>query len=196
MRPQDRPDNAKPDSAAAEAAPRADASLAADTAGPSPKFPVVAIGASAGGLEALDALAQRLTPAGVAYVVQQHLAPGHSSLLPEILARSTALRVEAIAEGRALEPDTVLGAPPGVDVAVHNGALRLTPAVEHGARHPIDALFRSLAAECGPGAIGVVLSGAGTDGTLGLRAIKDQGGITFAQEPSTAAHPSMPQSAM
>ena len=163
-----------------------------------PKFPIVGIGASAGGLEALEALTKRLTADGMSFVILQHLAPGHESALTSILARGTAMKVVTIRDGMPLDVDHIYVVPPSVDVALHQGILRLTaPAAKHrGPRLSIDAFFRSLAADQGARAIGVILSGAGTDGTLGLKAINEAGGITFVQEPSTAGQPSMPQSAV
>jgi len=162
----------------------------------SPRFPVVGIGASAGGLEALQGLTSRLAIDGMAFVVLQHLAPHHQSLLPEILRRDSLLEVVTVEDGLALRVNAVFVAPPSVTVELEHGVFRLrapSPAVP---RLPIDALFRSLAEELGPMAIGVVLSGAGADGTSGLRAIKHAGGIAFAQEPATASQPSMPRSAI
>ncbi len=155
---------------------------------------IVGIGASAGGLEALTALIGRLSSDGMAFVVVQHLAPGHESALVEIIARSATIAVVTARDGAALAPNTVHVAPPGVDLTLRDGILHLQPSAEEVPRHTIDTFFRSLAADRGAAAIGVILSGAGNDGTLGLRAIRDEGGITFAQEPSTATHPSMPQS--
>jgi two-component system CheB/CheR fusion protein len=161
------------------------------------KFPVAGIGASAGGLEALEALTQRLAPDRMAFVVVQHLAPSHVSMLADILKRGTALRVLTIEYGMRLEPGVIYVAPPNVEVSLKGDELRVVaPDDASGRRHGIDAFFRSLARAAGPMAIGVVLSGSGTDGTLGLKAIKEEGGITFAQDPSTAAQTSMPQSAM
>jgi len=160
------------------------------------KFPVVGIGASAGGLEALEALAKRLASDGMSYVVLQHLAPGHESLLTEILSRDTPLKVVTIRDRLELEVNVLYVTPPGTNVAIEHGVFRLSPSAGSAPRLSIDAFFRSLAAARGPAAIGVVLSGAGTDGTIGLRAIKHEGGITFAQDPSTAGQPSMPQSAL
>jgi two-component system CheB/CheR fusion protein len=158
-------------------------------------FPVVGIGASAGGLEALEALTHRLTADGMAFVVVQHLAPGHVSMLSDILRRGTTLRVVTIEDGVHLEPGTIYVAPPTGVVSINGEELRLTPSEGRAPRHNIDAFFRSLAHAGGSMAIGVVLSGSGSDGTLGLRAIKDEGGITFVQDPGTAAQSSMPQSA-
>ncbi len=163
---------------------------------PVARFPVVAIGASAGGLEALEALLRRLVTEGMAFVVLQHLAPDHESALADILAHATPMKVMTIRDGAPATPDVVHVAPPDAEVSILRGAFHLQPLAEPTPRHLIDSFFRSLAAERGPMAIGVVLSGAGSDGTLGLEAIRDEGGITFVQEPSTAGHPGMPRSAL
>jgi two-component system CheB/CheR fusion protein len=162
-----------------------------------PRFPIVGIGASAGGLQALEALTKQLHANGMSFVAVQHLAPGHESSLVELLSRCTHLPVIGVQDGMPLEINRIYVAPPNADLALHAGVLRLmTPAADRGPRHNIDELLRSLAADQGNMAIGVILSGAGSDGTLGLKAIKDEGGITFAQEPATAAQPGMPQSAL
>ena len=160
------------------------------------KFPIVGIGASAGGLEALESLAGRLSHDGMAFVVLQHLAPSHESILTEILARVTSLNVITARDGLEVAVNNVYVTPPGVELAIEEGVLRLSGASDRVPRHSIDNFFRTLASERGPAAIGVVLSGAGSDGTLGLRAIKEEGGITFAQDPSTASQASMPESAL
>jgi two-component system CheB/CheR fusion protein len=131
------------------------------------RFLVVGIGASAGGLEALEALIGRLAPDGTAFVVLQHLAPGRVSALAEILGRRTSMQMVIIEDGQELAPSTIFIAPPAVEVSLQGGVLRLTKQAEGGLRHSIDGLLRSLAAERGPEAIGVILSGAGNDGTLG-----------------------------
>jgi two-component system CheB/CheR fusion protein len=155
---------------------------------------VVGIGASAGGLEALEALAARLVGEGMAFVVIQHLAAGHDSALTEILARSAHIRVVTASHGMLLEAGTMYVTPPGKDITVHHGALQLQAQRAEVPRHSIDTFLRSLAADQGAFSVGVILSGSGDDGALGARAIREEGGITFAQEPSTAQHPSMPQS--
>jgi len=162
-----------------------------------PSFPVVGVGASAGGLEALEALTQRLSVERMAFVITQHLAPGHVSMLTEILRRGTKLRVVTVEHGMRLQPGTIYVAPPTVELSLRGEVLQISPDSDgRGPRHSIDAFFRSLARAAGPMSIGVILSGSGSDGTLGLRAIKDEGGITFVQDPSSAAQPSMPQSAL
>jgi two-component system CheB/CheR fusion protein len=161
-------------------------------------FFLVGVGASAGGFEAFSQLLAHL-PAnpGLAFILVQHLDPHHESRLPDLLARAARMPVVQAEEGMAVEPDHVYVIPPNASMAVAGGRLRLGPRAEVGGQHlPIDHLFRSLAEDQGGQAIGVVLSGGGTDGTLGLEEIKAAGGITFAQEASSAKHDSMPRSAI
>ncbi|MDE2263418.1 MAG: hypothetical protein KGL45_12910, partial [Gammaproteobacteria bacterium] len=161
-------------------------------------FPIVAIGASAGGLEAVSELLAAAAPrGGMAYIVVQHLDPSHQSLLPEILAKKTTMKVVPAEEGLKVEPDHVYVIPPNVTLTLQDRIFHLSPRVRGHARHmPVDALFKSLAETCGDAAIGVVLSGGDSDGALGTQQIKHNGGITFAQEPSSARFPSMPRSAI
>lgn len=165
---------------------------------PAPPQPhaIVGIGASAGGLDALETLTSRLTATGLAYVIVQHLAPTYQSMLPEILARRTPLKVLTAGDGTIPEPNTIYVAPPDSDIVLVGGVLRARPPSDHAPRDSIDVLFRSLALDRGATAFGVVLSGAGSDGSLGLKAIAAAGGVTFAQTPGTASHPGMPQSAI
>jgi two-component system CheB/CheR fusion protein len=181
-----------PDDAAC-AATQASRAAATET---SSRFPIIAIGASAGGLEAIENVVKHLHPSGAAFLVLQHLSPRYASSLPEILGRSTSLPVVSMQHGAVVSPDTIYIAPPGVEVRVLAGALQLRPLAESARQHPIDSLFRSLAHDQGSAAIAVVLSGAGTDGSVGIRSVKEEGGITFVQEPSSAGQPSMPQSAL
>jgi two-component system, chemotaxis family, CheB/CheR fusion protein len=161
------------------------------------QFVVVGIGASAGGLEALRELIRYVPPQGIAYIVVQHLAPDHESLLTELLARNARMPVVTAADGMGLEPARVHVTPPDADLAIMNGVIRvMQPVRKRGPHLPVDHLFRSLADDQGHSAIGIVLSGTGTDGTLGLEAIKAAGGFTFVQEPSTAAYDGMPRSAL
>ncbi len=158
---------------------------------------IVGLGASAGGLEPLGEVIRDAPPDGMAYVVVQHLAPHHESALTQLLARTSRLEVVTAADGMLLEPSHVYVIPPNADLAVLHGVIHLvTPPGGHGARLPIDYLFRSLADDQGSSAIGVVLSGTGSDGTFGLKAIKAAGGLTFAQDPSTAKYDGMPRSAI
>ena len=159
-------------------------------------FPVVGVGASAGGLEALRKLLGALPrDTGMGFVIVQHLAPDHASSLVEILARATKMPVREVRDEPAVEPDHVYVIPPGRDMIIAGGKLRLLPQ-ERNARHRgIDQFFRSLAEDSRHQAIGVVLSGSASDGTLGLEVIKAEGGVTFAQD-ETAQHDSMPKSAV
>jgi two-component system CheB/CheR fusion protein len=159
-------------------------------------FPIVAIAASAGGLEALIELLGALpSRSGLAYIVIQHLDPDHASLLPEILSRKTSLAVASAADGGAIEPDRIYVIPPNATLTVEADRLRVASRAA-GLHHPADILFTSLAQEHGERAIGVVLSGGDGDGAMGTQAIKHAGGITFAQEPGSARFPSMPQHAI
>jgi two-component system, chemotaxis family, CheB/CheR fusion protein len=160
-------------------------------------FPVCGIGASAGGIEALEALFHNLTPSGAAFVVVQHLAPYHESKLVEMLARATTMRVLAASDGVEVAPDTVYVIPPACDLAILHGVLHMMPApTTKGPRLSIDFFLRSLAVDRGANAIGVVLSGTGSDGTFGLKAIKAEGGISLVQDPVSARHDGMPRSAI
>jgi two-component system, chemotaxis family, CheB/CheR fusion protein len=152
--------------------------------------------ASAGGLEAVSELLAALpAQCGVACIVVQHLDPGHESLLTEILAKRTSLPVVQAHDGVAAEPDHVYVIPPNTTLSMMGDRIRVTPRAS-GLHHPADILFNSLAEERGDSAIGVVLSGGDGDGALGIQAIKQAGGITFAQEPTSARFPSMPRSAI
>jgi two-component system CheB/CheR fusion protein len=165
---------------------------------PAQTFPVVAIGASAGGLQALEQLLGRLGRSGLALLVVQHFPAEQRSNLPQLLSRACSLPVLSMADGLPLLPDTVYVAPPGMAVNIADNTLKLRQLDGDGHRPhlPIDLLFRSLAKERGPLAMAVVLSGAGTDGSLGIRAIKEVGGITMVQDPASAAHDGMPQAAL
>jgi two-component system CheB/CheR fusion protein len=162
---------------------------------PSPT--VVGIGASAGGLEAFSRLIGDLpTNTGLAYVFVQHLDPRHDSMLPELLGRATAVTVVQAADGMAIEADHAYVIPPNATMTVADGHLRLVQRQQSDSPHlSIDAFLCSLAEVHGPGAIGVILSGAGSDGSRGIEAIKLEGGLTMAQDPATARYASMPRSA-
>src|SRR5579862_7943645 len=158
---------------------------------------VVGIGASAGGLEALGAMLKHIELDGSAFVVVQHLSPNHDSMLGELLSRTTPLKVVTIADGMTVEANHVYVIPPNADLAILHGVLHLMPvAGALGPRLPIDYFFRSLATDQGDAAVGVILSGTGTDGCLGLKAIKAAGGVTFVQDPATAKYDGMPRSAL
>ena len=159
-------------------------------------FPVVGAGASAGGLEALTQFLRALPPdTGMAFVIVQHLAPTHASSLAEILSRATSMPVREVRDESPVEPNHVYVIPPGCDMVIVRGVLQLLPQERRARHRGIDQFFRSLAEDCGHLAIGVVLSGSASDGTLGLEAIKAEGGITFAQDDS-AQQDSMPRSAI
>ena len=159
-------------------------------------FPVVGVGASAGGLEAFTQLLHALpSDTGMAFVLVQHLAPTHSSALAEILSRATDMPVLEVRDEPTVEPNHVYVIPPDRAIIIVGGVLQLLPREGSGAHHPIDQFFRALATEQRHQAIGVVLSGTATDGTIGLEEIKAEGGITFAQD-VTAQHEGMPHSAI
>ncbi len=159
---------------------------------------ILGIGASAGGLAPLEQFIARIPPhSHMAYVVVQHLDPTHKALLPELLQRVTLMPVREATQGMPIEPDCVYVIPPNTELSVADGLLNLAAPVEpRGMRLPINVLFSSLASARGEQAIGVVLSGMGSDGTLGLQAIKAVGGLTAAQQPDTAQFDAMPQSAI
>jgi two-component system CheB/CheR fusion protein len=159
---------------------------------------IVGLGASAGGLAALEQFLSNVSPSsGLAYVVVQHLDPTHKALLTELLQRVTNIPVREATTAMRVEPDVIYVIPPNTELTVIGGRLHLAePAQPRGLRLPIDVLFSSLARDQGERAIGVVLSGMGADGTLGLQAIKSQGGLTLAQEPASAQFDSMPKSAI
>lgn len=159
---------------------------------------VVGIGASAGGLEALERFLAHVPPgSGLAFVVIQHLDPTHAGILPELLQRATTMPVIQARDRLAVAPDSVYVIPPNRDMAILHGRLQLLePAAPRGLRLPIDFFFRALAADCRERAIGVILSGMGSDGALGLRAIKEQGGLVLVQDPATARFDGMPRSAI
>ncbi len=161
------------------------------------RFPIVGIGASAGGLEAFTRLLEHLPlDAGLGVVLVQHLDPEHESALCQILSRATRLVVEEIVDGQRVEPNRVHVIPRDTTLSIVRGVLRLQPRERARVPHrPIDTFFEALAQDCGERAIGVVLSGTGSDGTVGLEAIKAEGGFTFAQD-SSARHESMPRSAV
>jgi len=162
-----------------------------------PDFPIVGVGASAGGLEAFSQLLAALpSDTGMAFVLIQHLDPAHESMLPGALASTTAMPVSQVLAGERPQPDHVYVIPPNTNLELRAGAFVLS-ARRSGEPHlPLDDFLRSLAEERGHRAIGVVLSGTASDGTEGLRAIKAQAGISFAQDPSSAKFGGMPKSAV
>jgi two-component system CheB/CheR fusion protein len=161
-------------------------------------FPVVGIGASAGGLDACRKLLSAL-PAnnGIAFILVQHLDPTHESMMVDLLAGYTSMAVMDAADGMVVEPEHLYIIPPGTYLSIIDGILRLSqPQARHGARLPFDFLLHSLAAERGTLAIGVVLSGTGTDGSLGLKMVRESGGLVIAQDPGEAGYGGMPRSAI
>src|SRR5260370_24937622 len=136
-------------------------------------FPIVGVGASAGGLEAFTQLLKALgSETEMAYVLVQHLDPSHESALTELLAKATEMPVRQVTDATPVEPNHVYVIPPNVDMTISRGILRLTPRAEKAHHMPIDRFLRSLAEDQGSNAIGVILSGTASDGTLGLAAIK------------------------
>jgi two-component system chemotaxis response regulator CheB len=160
-------------------------------------YEAIAIGASAGGVEALHTLVAAL-PRGlpVAVLIVQHLDPRHKSLLPYLLGRRAQLRVQEATHGDTIRSGEIYVAPPDMHLLVGGGLLELSHSqLVHFTRPSIDLLFESVAGAYGAHAIGVILTGSGVDGATGIRAIKRMGGTTIAQAPEHAAHPGMPQAA-
>jgi len=160
--------------------------------------PIVGVGASAGGLEAFQTfLSAAPADAGLAYVLVQHLDPNHESMLADLLGRRTEMPVRQVSDGMNVEPNSVYLIPPNASLSIHDGSLRLSDFSEpRGFRRPIDVFFRSLAQDQGPNAACIVLSGTGADGSEGLRAVKEAGGLTLVQDPDTARYDGMPRSAV
>jgi two-component system CheB/CheR fusion protein len=161
-------------------------------------FSIVGVGASAGGLEAFMELLKHLpADSGLGFVLIQHLDPTHESALTQLLGRVTTMPVTEAANGQAVLPNHVYVIPPNAGLVIQQGVLMIQPRQQTGVAHrSIDHFFRSLAQDQHERAIGVVLSGTATDGTLGLEAIKEEGGITFAQDGKSAKYDSMPRSAV
>ena len=159
-------------------------------------FPVIGIGASAGGLEALSELFVKMpADTGAAFVVVQHLAPTRESAMPELLERYTRMPVHQVTDNLEIKPNTIYLIPPGKNMSIMNGFLQLLDQVEpSGIRHPIDFFFKSLALDRMAGAVGIILSGTGTDGTEGARVIKSELGLVIAQDPEEAKYDGMPRS--
>ena len=163
-------------------------------------FPVVGIGASAGGLAAFEAFFSGMpadTDPGMAFVLVQHLAPDHKSILTDLIRRYTRMQVFEVEDGMVVQPNCAYIIPPNRDMAFLHGALQLLePTTPRGQRMPIDFFFRSLAHDQHERAICIVLSGTGSDGTLGVRAIKGEGGMVMAQNPESTEYDGMPRSAI
>ena len=160
--------------------------------------PIIGIGASAGGLEALE-LFLKNTPAksGMSFVIVQHLAPTQKGIMVELLQRDTGMKVVQVTDRLKVKPDHVYIIPPNKDMSILHGVLHLLdPVAPRGLRLPIDFFFRSLADDRKDKGIGVILSGMGSDGTLGLRAIKEKAGVAFGQSLESAKFNGMPKSAI
>ena len=162
------------------------------------RFPVIGIGASAGGLEALETFLQNVPEnSGMSYVIVQHLDPTHKGIMVELLQRATPMKVTQVRDRMPIEVNQVYVIPPNKDMCILHGALHLlVPVAQRGLRLPIDFFFRSLADDLQDRSIGVILSGMGSDGTLGLRAIKEKAGAVFVQSPESAKFDGMPRSAI
>ena len=161
-------------------------------------FPIVGIGASAGGLEALEQFFENMPKdCGMAFVIIQHLDPTRVGIMPELLQRITPLKVVQVVDRIKVKPNCVYVIPPNKSMSMLNCALHLFDPVEtHGLRLPIDVFFRSLAEDRLEKSIGIVLSGMGSDGSLGLKAIKEKNGAVLVQEPTSAKFDSMPRNAI
>ncbi|MDP2255826.1 MAG: chemotaxis protein CheB [Polaromonas sp.] len=161
-------------------------------------LPIVGIGASAGGQEALDSFLSHVPEgSGMAFVIIQHLDPTHKGIMPELLQRATGMKVQQAGNRMRVKPDCVYVIPPNKDLSILHGVLHLLdPVAPRGLRLPIDFFFRALAQDRNQRAIGVILSGMGFDGTLGLRAIKENAGLALVQAPASAKFDSMPRSAI
>lgn len=178
-------------------APAADSSYSSSVVEAQGSFLVVGIGSSAGGMEAFTEFLKKLPPkTGMAFVYVQHQEPKHESSLAEILSRATSIPVRVVTDRMRIEPDRVYVMPAEADVSIRKYHLHLEMRQSHGLHLPIDSFFKSLAETWAHRVIGVVLSGAGSDGTAGLQAIREAGGITFAQAPETARYDAMPRSAI
>jgi two-component system, chemotaxis family, CheB/CheR fusion protein len=193
------PDATGPDATGPDASPSTDQD-AQDAPDVRQYFPIVGIGASAGGLAAFEAFFSGM-PAdadpGMAFVLVQHLAPDHKSILTDLVRRYTRMQVFEVEDGMEVAPNCAYIIPPGRDMAFLSGVLQLLePIAPRGQRMPIDFFFRSLAQDQHKRAIGIVLSGTGSDGTLGVRAIKSEGGMVMVQNPESTEYDGMPRSAI
>ena len=161
-------------------------------------FHIVGVGASAGGLEALGSLFEGMPKdTGLAFVILQHLSPDFESHMAELLARKTEIPIHQVVNGMTVEPDAIYLIPPRMEMIIADGKLLLTEKEpDRGLTLPIDLFFRSLAADQGKSAIGVVLSGTGSDGSRGVRAIHEAGGLVICQEAESAKFDGMPKAAV
>ena len=162
------------------------------------EFPIVGIGASAGGLEALSAFLKNVPKnSGMAFVIVQHMEPNRECILVELLQSATTMKVAQVQKKTFVQPDCVYVIPPNKDMSIQHREMHLFDHIPpHTQRLPIDFFFMSLAVDQQERSVGVILSGTGTDGTSGLRAIKEKGGVVFVQEPSSAKFDGMPRSAI
>ncbi len=183
-----KPGNPKPRAIVKEKKPAGDSSL----------FPIVGIGASAGGLEAMEQFLKNVPEdSGMAYVMVQHLDPTQEGMLPDLLQRITRLKVFQAKDNMLVSPDCVYVIPPNKSMSILHGKLQLfQPLESRGLRLPVDFFLRSLADDRKEGSIGLILSGMGSDGSTGLRAIKEKNGIVLVQDPDTAKYDSMPRNAI
>ena len=187
----------KPAARRSQTNPRSDPEQATGAPASRP-VPIVGIGASAGGLEALELFLRHVPPAsGLAFVIVQHLDPTRKGLMVELLQRATAMPVIEITDRMKVQPDRVYVIPSNRDLSILHGVLHLLePVVARGLRLPIDFFFRTLAEDQQERSLGVILSGMGSDGSLGLRAIKEKAGAVFVQTPASAKCDGMPRSAI
>jgi chemotaxis response regulator CheB len=164
----------------------------------SPSFYIVGLGGSAGGLKAFEKFFTNLpSVTGMGFVLLQHLDPSQKCLLPELIQRSTKMKVFQIEDGMKVQPDCVYVIPPNRDLSIRHGVLQLIElSVPRGLHMPIDLFFRDLAEDQGRKSVGIIFSGMGSDGTMGLKAIKEKLGMVMAQDPETADFDSMPSSAV
>jgi two-component system CheB/CheR fusion protein len=165
---------------------------------PGSAFHIVGIGGSAGALEAFEEFFRNMpSDSGMAFVLVSHLDPTHKGVMPELLQRVTPMKVLQVKDGMKIQPNHVYVIPPNKDMAIMHGKLQLLkPSLSRGIRMPIDFFFRHLADDQGEKAVGIILSGMGTDGTLGLKAIKEKLGMAMVQDIGSAKYNGMPQSAI
>lgn len=161
-------------------------------------FPIVGIGASAGGLEALQEFFKNMvSEPDAAFVIIQHLSPDYKSFMNELLSRFTKIKIEVVTDGMAMQPNRIYLIPPKMNMTIFQGVLYLNElSATRTLNLPIDIFFRSLAKDQEKNAVGIILSGAGSDGTLGIKAIKEYGGMTMAQDENSAKFDSMPHSSI
>ena len=161
-------------------------------------FPIVGIGASAGGLEAFESFFKAMPgDSGMAFVLVSHLDPTHVSILPELIQKKTQMKVHLITNGLTIQPNMIYVIPPNKDMAIINGTLQLMDLPHpRGFNLPIDSFFKSLAQDQGADAVGIILSGTGSDGSLGLRQIKGELGMVMVQDEDSAKYAGMPRSAI